>query len=142
MITEKIDPNIKDTVFVYTTCSNIDEARNLARSAVENNLAVCGDFWAVESIYPWHGVLEDVEQYMLMITTQRELSEKLVGFLKGLHSYEVPMFVTTASVSTSELYKIWMEKTLEQKGELLSPEEAKEKQQYESESGYHPGKLK
>lgn len=142
MITEKIDHNTKDTVFVYTTCSDADEARSLARSAVENNLAVCGDFWAVESVYPWHGVLEDVDQYMLMITTQKDLSEKLIGFLEGLHSYDVPMFVTTASISTSELYKIWLEKTLSQKDELLTPEEGAKKEQYESDSGYHPGKLK
>lgn len=142
MITDKIDSNIKDTVFVYTTCSDADEARSLARSAVENNLAVCGDFWAIESVYPWNGVLEDVDQYMLMITTQKELSEKLIGFLGGLHSYDVPMFVTTASVYTSELYKIWLEKTLSKKDELMTPEEGVKKEEYIADAGYHPGHLK
>lgn len=139
MIIEKIDGQLKDTVFVYTTCRDSDEARSLATSAVENHLAVCGDFWAVESVYPWHGALENVEQCMLLLTTQKDLADNLTVFLGNLHSYDVPMFITTETIATSELYKIWLEKTLEENADLLTPEEETKKEEYVAEAGYHPG---
>ncbi|MBP6931462.1 MAG: divalent-cation tolerance protein CutA [Candidatus Pacebacteria bacterium] len=142
MIIDKINKDLEGTVFVYTTCRDRDEARDLARSAVENHMAVCGDFWSVESVYPWHGVLEDVDQYMLMLTTSRELSEKLTIFLGELHSYDVPMFVSTNTIYTSELYRLWMQRTLEEKGKFITPDEESKKEKYEGEGGYHPGKLK
>lgn len=142
MIIDILNKDSEGTVFVYTTCRDREEARDLARSAVENHLAVCGDFWEVESVYPWHGVLEDVDQCMLMLTTNRQLSEKLTIFLGELHSYDVPMFISTDTNHTSELYKLWMQKTLEEKGKFITPEEKDKKEKYEEEDGYHPGKLK
>lgn len=142
MIIDKINKDSEGAVFVYTTCRDRDEARDLARSAVENHMAVCGDFWPVESVYPWHGVLEDVDQYMLMLTTTSDLSERLTVFLGELHSYDVPMFISTDTMHASELYRLWMQRTLEEKGKFITPEEESKKEKYEEEGGYHPGRLK
>ncbi len=79
MLVEKVGHSGEKIVFVYTTVSSRDEAKSLSFSVVEEKLAVCADFWPIESIYPWQGVLQEVEQYMVMFTTESALSKNLLN---------------------------------------------------------------
>ncbi len=129
-------------VFVYTTCADTAEAKHLGYAAVEEKLAVCADFWPIESIYPWQGVLQDVTQYMIMFTTKKGLSEKLSNFIVGLHSYTVPMMSECDTAFTNSSYAVWADKMLHSDIEYISEEEAHRKAESDAEDGYHPGKLK
>lgn len=139
-----IDKTTQDKmVFVYTTCNDKAEARHLAYSAVGEKLAICADFWPVDSIYPWQGVIQDVSQYMVVFTTTKSLSQKLSSFVGGLHSYSVPMIAECEMDFTSQTYKIWADKTLHNTSvDYISEENAYKKLIEEDEDGYHPGKLK
>jgi periplasmic divalent cation tolerance protein len=134
MIIDKVHPD--KIVFVYTTCTNKDEARSIGLACINEHLAVCADFWPIESVYPWDGVIENVEQYTLMLTTKSSLSEKLTLFIAGLHSYSTPMIATSEVANMSPSYKFWMDKVLLEKGEYP---EFKNK---EVDQDYEPGKLK
>lgn len=129
-------------VFVYTTCSDREEARNLTFSAVKEKLAICADFWQVESVYPWQGVLQNVNQYMIMFTTKKKISKKLADFIGGLHSYSVPMISECETSFTNATYYAWADKTLRGDSKYLSQKEGARRQEYEEEDGYHPGHLK
>lgn len=85
-IVEKIDIKTKDIVFVYTICSNAEEARSLGISSVQEKLAISADYWIINSIYPWQGVLQEVGQYMLMLSTLKELSKNLIKHMsRNIH---------------------------------------------------------
>lgn len=140
MITDKFSAD--KMVFVYTTCADLKEAKYLSYSAIEEKLAICADFWPVESIYPWQGVVQDVEQYMIIFTTEKSLSEKLAGFISGLHSYSVPMVAECDTAFTNPAYAVWADKVLRSKDDFISPEEINRKQIEADEDGYHPGRLK
>lgn len=129
-------------VFLYTTCADRSEARDLAFSTVNEKLAICADFWSVESVYPWQGVLQNVNQYMVMFTTKKKLSKKLADFVGGLHSYTVPMICETETSFTNSTYTAWADKTLRGDTKYLSQKEGAKRQEYEDEDGYHPGRLK
>jgi periplasmic divalent cation tolerance protein len=130
-------------VFVYTTCADRAEAKHLAFSAVEEKLAICADFWPIESIYPWQGVVQDVTQYMVVFTTEKSLSMKLASFVGGLHSYSVPMIAECDTAFTSPAYSIWADKILHSQSEdYISEHDAYKKQINDEEDGYHPGRLK
>lgn len=141
MITEKSTQD--KIVFVYTTCRDKAEARHLSYSSVAEKLAICSDFWPIESIYPWQGVIQDVSQYMVIFTTKKSLSTKLASFVGGLHSYSVPMIAECDTAFTSSAYMIWADRVLNDfSKDYISKEEAQKKQIQEEEDGYHPGKLK
>ncbi len=140
MITNKKSPD--KIVFVYTTCSDRDEARHLGFSAVEEKLAICADFWAIESIYPWQNVIQDADQFMVMFTTEKTLAKKLAEFIAGLHSYTVPMISECDTAFMNAAYSAWAEKTLQSDEEYISETQAEKAIEILEEDGYHPGKLK
>ncbi|MCC6323871.1 divalent-cation tolerance protein CutA [Candidatus Nomurabacteria bacterium] len=129
-------------VFIYTTCRDKGEAKHLGYAAVEEKLAICADFWPIESIYPWQNVIQDVVQYMVIFTTKKSLSEKLSSFIAGLHSYTVPMVAECDTVFTNRAYAAWGNKVLENQENYISEQEARMIEISDQEDGYHPGRLK
>jgi periplasmic divalent cation tolerance protein len=142
MLTEKIQKTDKDLVFVYTTCAGKDEAKSIAYEVIGERLAVCADYWEIDSIYPWQSVIQEVNQCMLVLTTQKILAQRLMKFIESVHSYSVPVIAECDIQVSSQAYKFWIDETLESREEFISPDEAKSREEYAEEDGYHPGKLK
>ena len=136
MITEKV--NKDSVVFLYTTCASREEASSLGLSAIKEHLAVCADFWAISSIYPWQNSIEEVDQYILMLTTNKTLSDKLQKFIEGLHSYSVPMIAILHVAFMNPSYSFWINRTLNDTEDFKEFDTNKEN----SDDGYIPGKLK
>jgi len=142
MILDTLLKDEKRLVFIYTTCSDSKEARSLGFAALEEKLAICADFWPIESIYPWNGVIQDADQYMLVLTTQKDLSDKLIRFILGIHSYKIPVISESGAKIRNPAYSLWAERTLASNSDYISRDEARKRQKFEEEDGYHPGKLK
>ena len=139
MIFEKVDKVLKDIVFIYTTCFSIEEARLLGLSSINEKLAISADYWSVDSIYPWNGVVREGNQYMLMLATQRELSDELIKHIEMRHSYNIPMIARCDVPTTNYLYNSWVEDTLNNKDEYISEEEERIKEHNEE---YRDSRLK
>ncbi len=142
MVIENIKKELKNLVFVYTTCSNREEAIHIGLSVLDKKLAISLDYWKVESIYPWKGVIQEVEQYILMFSSENRLSDELIKFIEKIHSYKTPMIAMCEVNRINYPYKFWMEGLLLSKDKYLSEEEAKLKKIEDEEGVYHYGKLK
>jgi periplasmic divalent cation tolerance protein len=136
---ENIKDENKDLVFVYTICPTKEEAISIGLSVLNKKLAISIDFWPVESVYPWKGVIQHINQYILMISTQKVLSDKLIESIESVHSYSVPMIAVCESSKVNYSYQLWMDELLSSKERYLSQEEARTKQK-KKEENY--GKLK
>ena len=82
-------------LFVYTTVKDESEAVILSNNIIRERYAACADFWPIRSIYTWEGFPEDVIQYMVIFTTDENKLERLIEYIKKLHSYKVPMIGTS-----------------------------------------------
>ncbi len=142
MTLKNIKKESKDLVFIYTTCPDKKEAQLIGLSAVDNKLAISADYWLIESIYPWKGVIQQVSQYMLMLSSQKYLADQLIEFINKIHSYKTPMIVMSETSSVNYQYKFWMDGLLESKNKYLTKEEAQKKRLENGEGVYHYGKLK
>jgi len=142
MLVEKIKEGDMNIVFVYTTCHDWEEARSIGLSAIEKKLAVCSDFWEINSVYPWHGVIQEVGQYMLMLTTEKRLSTELTAFIGTIHSYTTPMIAELDTALMNSAYKFWVDNTLRNPEDYIGEEDAKILKESEENNGYHFGKLK
>jgi len=140
MLFEKIDKSDKNIVFVYTTCFNIGEARMMGLSAVNKKLAISADYWIINSIYPWMDVIQEGEQYMLMFSTQKALSEKLIKHIEAEHSYSVPVIVQLDVSLANQPYTFWVDNLLTKEGEYITETEAEIKKK--NERGPHYERLK
>jgi uncharacterized protein involved in tolerance to divalent cations len=142
MIFDPLKKEEKELVFMYITCATRDEARTISFAALKQKLIVCADYWVIESIYPWNGVVEDIDQYMLLLTTKKSLSDKLYAFVLSMHSYGIPMIAESPIKMKNPAYTLWGHNTIKETKEYISKEEKKKRDEYEAEGNFHPGHLK
>ena len=145
---DKIDPAIKNDlekkkiIFVYTTCPNIEEARSMGLSAIKEKLAFSADFWVIESLYQWHEEMQDVSQYMLMLTSEKGVTEKLIKFITSIHSYSTPMIAACDTEMVNKNYAYWADSIL-LGHEMYEPSKVQEDDETDQKSdGLYYGKLK
>ncbi len=102
-----------DPRLVLTTCGSIEEARTIARTLVERQLAACVNLVPqVESMYRWKGEVETATEVLLIIKTTADAFERLQAALAELHSYEVPECLALTVTDGSKPYLNWIDESV------------------------------
>lgn len=100
---------MEEFIVVYVTAGSPGEGDRLARALVEERLAACVNRVApVQSFYRWEGKLEQSEEQLLIIKTQRSLFTALEKRVRELHSYSVPEVVALPIIEGSQDYLRWL----------------------------------
>ena len=77
--------------WVYMTAGSIDQAKNIGRELIKQNLAACVNLLEnMTSIYKWEDKLEEDQEVVLIAKTRKVLMPKLIGTVNSLHSYDCP----------------------------------------------------
>jgi periplasmic divalent cation tolerance protein len=98
-----------DKRLVLTTCGSLEEARSIAQTLVERQLAACVNIAPqIESVYRWQGEVETATEWLLLIKTTAEAFDRLRETLSELHSYELPECIAIAVEDGSAAYLEWM----------------------------------
>ena len=80
---------------VYITVGNLEAARTIGRSLVEQRLAACVNIIDnMNSFYMWDGRLQDDREVVVLAKTVGSRVPQLIDAVRRLHSYEVPCIVT------------------------------------------------
>ncbi|HME10643.1 MAG TPA: divalent-cation tolerance protein CutA [Bryobacteraceae bacterium] len=102
-----------DKIVVLSTCASQLEADSIARELVERRLAACVTIVRqIRSIYRWKDSIEDSEEFLLIIKSNREKFRRLKSELQRMHSYEVPEVVALPVVDGSDAYLSWLDREL------------------------------
>lgn len=79
---------------ILSTTPNIDEAKNIAKTLIEQKLAACINIVPkVISIYEWENVIHDDEEALMIIKTSDEMAETTKKNILELHSYTLPEII-------------------------------------------------
>ena len=98
-----------ESIVVYITAPNEEEAAKIAIALVGERLAGCANIVkGIRSIYNWQGKIEDDPEVLMIVKTQRHLFEPLKKRVKELHSYTVPEVIAIPVVEGSEEYLAWL----------------------------------
>jgi len=99
----------KGAKIVLVTCGRISEARQIARSVVEQRLAACVNIVSapVESVYRWKGRVESAKEFLLIIKTSRRNLARLERRIVELHSYDLPEFLVLTAGGSAQ-YLRWL----------------------------------
>lgn len=92
-------------IIVQTTCANKDEAQNIAKVLLEENLAACIQLTKIESFYKWQGEFCNDTEVLLSIKTKKKHFEKIESKIKELHSYDVPEIIAINIEKMTKDYK-------------------------------------
>ncbi len=100
---------MSEAIIVLVTCGSEEEALNISRALVEEQLAACVNLISpVRSIYRWEGKIWDEKEWLLIIKTQGKRFDELEKKVKSLHSYSVPEIITLPIIAGSSSYLDWL----------------------------------
>jgi periplasmic divalent cation tolerance protein len=96
---------------VLTTLSAASDARQLARTLVEEQLAACVNILPpMTSVYRWKDQITEDREQQLVIKTSAERLDALRARLLTLHPYEVPELLVFEA-DGAEAYAAWVVET-------------------------------
>ena len=100
---------MQEFIVVYVTAGSTAEGDRLARALVDERLAACVSRIApVQSVYRWEGKIEQSEEQLLIIKTERRRFAALEKRVRELHSYSVPEIVALPIIDGSQDYLQWL----------------------------------
>jgi periplasmic divalent cation tolerance protein len=83
-----------ELVMLYTTFSDADEARTIARTLVEARLVACANIQAPHTaIYHWQDEVREDSEVAVWFKTKRELVVHASERIKAMHASEIPCVV-------------------------------------------------
>lgn len=96
-------------IMVYCTIDTADNAKNIAKSLVQEKLAACVNILpSVYSIYKWENEVTEDSEFLLLIKTKKDLFDKLKNRITELHPYSIPEIIGVDISYCSEAYLSWL----------------------------------
>ena len=97
------------TIFVYITTKDIQQAKLIGKSLVKERLAACVNIIdGMQSIYWWEGEVNEDNETVLIAKTGEQLLQKVIERVKELHSYSVPCIVALPVIDGNKEYLKWI----------------------------------
>jgi periplasmic divalent cation tolerance protein len=94
---------------VLTTCASDDDARALASTLLDQQLAACVQVVPIHSYYTWEGAQQSEPERLLLIKTRRPLYPRVEEALRAVHKYETPEIVCLPMAAGSPAYLGWID---------------------------------
>ena len=98
-------------IAVVTTVASRDEARALALALVDRKLVACAQISAIESIYPWKGVVQEEPEFRLLLKTTEARYAAIEAAIRELHPYDLPAIHAFAFEHVDQAYAAWIAET-------------------------------
>jgi periplasmic divalent cation tolerance protein len=97
----------------YVTASSKEQALAIGRALVEQRLAACINVLpGMTSVYRWQGEMEEGDEAVLIVKTERRLVDGVVAAVKKLHSYDVPCVLVLPVTGDNDEYLRWLRSEL------------------------------
>ena len=94
----------------YIPCKNKDEAKKIAKTCLEESLAVCANILpSYESLYFWEGELKEETESLLLLKHKMSDFPLLRKKIRELHSYDVPCITQIHLNNTNQEFLNWVE---------------------------------
>jgi periplasmic divalent cation tolerance protein len=98
-----------ETIIVYTTFPNEEDARKLGGELVEERLAACVNiFPGMVSIYRWQDNIETAHEAAMIIKTRKSLKDEVFAAVASRHPYSVPALLMFEPSQVAAPYNEWL----------------------------------
>ncbi len=100
----------KNHVTLYVTAGNLDEAKGLCRTLVEEKLIACANILPhMHAVYRWEGAVEEAGEVAILMKTRREAAERAIKRISALHSYAIPCVTVWDIAGGLPAYLDWID---------------------------------
>lgn len=108
-IQSKDSNGMSDEKLVITTAGSRQEASQIARALVEEQIAACVNIIGpIESVYRWQGSVESAQEFTLLVKTTAMRAADVVKRIRELHSYDLPEAIELRIEGGSADYLKWI----------------------------------
>lgn len=102
---------MSDTVVLYITCKNKDEAKSIGLSLLKKRLIACVNILPeIQSLYWWNDEIQDDTETAFLAKTTNHNVEKVVQHVKENHSYDCPCVISLPIEKGNPDYLKWIKK--------------------------------
>jgi len=102
----------KTPYLLFSTASNLKEAKKIAKRLIERKLAACVNIIPnLKSYFRWQGKFDQANELLLVIKTDKRLLKKVETAICELHSYTIPEVIGWQINWGSKPYFDWLTKS-------------------------------
>jgi periplasmic divalent cation tolerance protein len=94
---------------IYITTGDMEEARRIGRTLIEERFAACVNIFPITSIFRWKDRIEESDEFGMIVKTRSEKVKDIENRVKEIHSYEVPCIISFKMDEGSSDYLKWIE---------------------------------
>jgi periplasmic divalent cation tolerance protein len=98
---------------IYITAGDMDEAKSIGRTLIEERLAACANIFPIASIFRWRGNIDEANEVGIIVKTKTDKVKAIEKKIKEIHSYEVPCVVSFEIGEGSEEYLKWIDECVD-----------------------------
>ncbi|XP_065314980.1 divalent-cation tolerance protein CutA-like isoform X2 [Gordionus sp. m RMFG-2023] len=92
--------NIETYSVTYVTTPNYDLAHDISQKLVKENLAACVNIIPkIKSIYKWKGIIQEDEEYFMIIKSKNSLFNEMSECIKNMHPYDTPEIISLPEIN-------------------------------------------
>ena len=96
-------------IAILTTTASLAEARAISKALIERRLAACAQVSKIESFYTWDDLLQNDDEYRVMIKTTENRYADVEAAIRELHSYDLPAIYAIDLARFYEPYAAWVD---------------------------------
>ncbi len=93
---------------VLTTVEDMESARKISTTLLQERLAACISILPIRSMYWWEDRIEESDELLLIVKTAEERVDELIDRLASIHPYEVPEIAVVPVERAGESYLRWL----------------------------------
>ncbi len=83
----------------------------MVESLLDSRLVACGQRTGpVRSRYRWQGSLEEAEEWLVLLKTRTELTDRVIELVVDQHPYETPEVIVVPVVGGARGYLEWIDR--------------------------------
>ncbi len=101
---------------VFITTPTRNEAESLTQKLLKERLAACVNLLPVTSHYWWKNRIENTEEMLMIVKTQRRLINQIVKLVQKHHTHKIPEIIALPIIQGNPKYLEWITETLKPGG--------------------------
>jgi periplasmic divalent cation tolerance protein len=109
---EEIRNEVNDFCYLYLTCEDLGEAKQIAQVLLEKHLVACAKFMPIECRYWWQDEITDGKEVLMMMESRQDLFDEVEKAIAPLHSYDTFVLESVPASKVSDRATKWMKECL------------------------------
>ena len=97
-------------VIIFITTASKNEAQEIAHGILKRKIAACVNIVDnVKSLFWWESKIDSAKEVLLMVKSKRSKLNKIIKFVKSVHSYDVPEIIALPIIGGFKPYLEWID---------------------------------